>query len=42
MMKQEFEELAKVKVTEEVYSKVIESMYLATDLPKREFIKLLS
>ena len=42
MMKQEFEELAKVKVTEEVYSKVIESMYLATDLPKREFIKLLN
>ncbi|RKJ00487.1 hypothetical protein D7X87_22875 [bacterium D16-54] len=42
MMKQEFEELAKVKVTEEVYSKVIEPMYLATDLPKREFIKLLN
>ena len=42
MMKQEFEELAKVKVTEEVYSKVIEPMYLATDIPKREFIKLLN
>ena len=42
MMKQEFEELAKVKVAEEVYSKVIEPMYLATDLPKREFIKLLN
>lgn len=41
-MKQEFEELAKVKVTEEVYSKVIEPMYLATDIPKREFIKLLN
>ena len=41
-MKQEFEHLAKVKVTEEVYSKVIEPMYLATNLPKREFIKLLN
>lgn len=41
-MKQEFEHLAKVKVTEEIYSKVIEPMYLATDLPKREFINLLN
>ena len=42
MMKQEFEHLTKIKVTEETYSKVIEPMYLATDLPKGEFIKLLN
>lgn len=42
MMKREFEELAKIKVIDETYSKVIEPMYLATDLPKREFIKILN
>ena len=42
MMKQEFERLAKIEVTDEVYSKVIEPMYLATDLPKQDFIKLLN
>lgn len=42
MMKQEFEELAKISVTWETYSKIIEPMYIAADLPKQEFIKLLN
>lgn len=42
MMKQEFERLAKIEVTEETYTKVIEPMYLATDLSKQDFIKLLN
>lgn len=42
MMKQEFERLAKIEVTEETYTKVIEPMYLATDLSKTDFIKLLN
>lgn len=42
MMKQEFEDLAKIKVTEETYSKVIEPMYLASNLLKREFIRFLN
>lgn len=42
MMKQEFEELAKINVTWETYSKIIEPMYIAADLPKQEFIKLLN
>lgn len=41
-MKQEFEDLAKIKVTEETYSKVIEPMYLASNLLKREFIRFLN
>ncbi|MCM1119336.1 MAG: hypothetical protein NC543_08250 [bacterium] len=42
MMKQEFERLAKIEVTEETYTKVIEPMYSATDLSKMDFIKLLN
>ncbi len=42
MMKQEFEQLAKIEVTEETYTKVIEPMYLATDLSKEDFIKSLN
>lgn len=42
MMKQEFERLAKIEVTEETYTRVIEPMYLATDLSKTDFIKLLN
>lgn len=42
MMKQEFEQLAKIKVTDETYTKVIEPMYSATDLSKQDFIKLLN
>lgn len=41
-MKQEFERLAKIEVTEETYTKVIEPMYLATDLSKQDFIRLLN
>lgn len=42
MMKEEFERLAKIEVSHETYSKVIEPMYLATDLSKQEFIQLLN
>lgn len=42
MMKEEFERLAKIEVTHETYSKIIEPMYLATDLSKQEFVKLLN
>lgn len=42
MMWKEFEELAKVEVTFETYSKIIEPMYIAADLPKQDFIKLLN
>lgn len=42
MMKEEFERLANIEVTWETYSKVIEPMYIAADLPKQEFIKLLN
>ena len=42
MMKQEFEHLAKVKVTEKIYSKIIEPMYLASNLSKSEFIRVLN
>lgn len=42
MMKQEFERLAKIEVTDETYSKVIEPMYLATNLSKQDFIKVLN
>lgn len=41
-MKQEFERLAKIEVTDETYTKVIEPMYLATELSKQDFIKLLN
>ena len=42
MMKQEFEKLANIEVTDEMYSKVIEPMYLATNLSKAEFIATLN
>lgn len=42
MMKQEFEKLAGIKVTEETYYNIIEPMYLATDLNKQDFIKTLN
>lgn len=42
MQKQEFERLAKIEVTDETYTRVIEPMYLATDLSKQDFIKLLN
>ena len=42
MMKEEFERLAKIEVSQETYSKVIEPMYLATDLSMQEFVKLLN
>ena len=42
MMWKEFEDLAKIEVTYETYSKVIEPMYIAADLPKQDFIKLLN
>lgn len=39
MMKEEFERLAGYEVTFEDYSKVIEPMYMATELSKQEFVK---
>lgn len=42
MLREEFERLAGYRVTEETYKKVIEPMYMATDLPKREFARLLN
>lgn len=41
MMWKEFEELAGYEVTYEDYSKIIEPMYMATDLNKRDFIACL-
>lgn len=42
MTKQEFEALAKIEVSNEKYYKVIEPMYMATDLSKQEFIATLN
>lgn len=42
MMKEEFEKLAGYEVSFEDYSKIIEPMYLATDLSKPEFVKCVS
>lgn len=42
MQKHEFERMAKIEVTDEVYETVIQPMYLATDLSKAEFIKVLN
>ena len=39
MMKHEFEALAGYEVTREDYDKIIEPMYMATDLNKEEFVK---
>lgn len=41
MMKHEFEELAGYEVSNEDYDKVIEPMYMATNLSKQEFVKCL-
>ena len=42
MLKEEFERIAKIEVEEETYKKVIEPMYMATDLSKEEFVKTLN
>lgn len=39
MMKQEFEMLAGYAVSQEDYNKIIEPMYMATNLSKEDFIK---
>ncbi len=39
MMKQEFERLAGYEVSTEDYYKIIEPMYMATDMNKEEFVK---
>lgn len=41
MMKHEFEALAGYEVTTEDYNKIIEPMYMATDLTKEEFVKVI-
>ena len=41
MMKYEFEQLAGYEVTDEVYDKVIEPMYMSVDCDKLEFVKML-
>ena len=41
MMKQEFEKLAGYEVSVEDYNKVIEPMYMATDLDKESFVKVI-
>jgi len=42
MMWSEFEELAGYRVTRETYETVIEPMYMATNLSKRDFVKLIN
>lgn len=42
MLKEEFERLAGYKVTDDDYYKIIEPMYIATDLNKIEFIRCLN
>ena len=41
MMKHEFEALAGYEVSTEDYTKVIEPMYMATDLSKADFVKVI-
>ena len=41
MMKAEFEKLAGYEVSNEDYNKIIEPMYMATDLSKEEFVKVI-
>lgn len=41
MMKCEFEKLAGYEVTIEDYEKIIEPMYMATDLSKEDFVKVI-
>ena len=42
MMKHEFEAIAGYEVSEEDYRKIIEPMYMATDLSKEEFVKVIN
>lgn len=42
MMWAEFEELAGYQVTMETYEKIIEPMYMATNMSKQDFIKVLN
>lgn len=42
MMKYEFETIAGYEVSEEDYRKIIEPMYMATDLSKEEFVKVIN
>lgn len=42
MMKHEFEEIAKIRVTAEDYDNIIEPMYMATNLSKADFVKTLN
>lgn len=42
MTKQEFEALAGYEVSTESYNKVIEPMYMATDLNKADFVKTIN
>lgn len=42
MMKHEFEALAGYQVTTETYDNIIEPMYMATNLSKQDFIKVLN
>ena len=41
MMKLEFEKLAGYEVSDDDYNKIIEPMYMATDLTKEEFVKVI-
>ena len=41
MMKAEFEKLAGYEVSTEDYNNIIEPMYMATDLSKEEFVKVI-
>lgn len=41
MMKHEFEQIAGYEVTMEDYNKIIEPMYMATNLSKEEFVKVI-
>ena len=42
MMKQEFEQLARIEVSDKDYKEIIEPMYMATNLDKVEFISTLN
>lgn len=42
MLKEEFERLAGIEVEYDTYKNVIEPMYMAVDLPKDEFVKILN
>ena len=41
MMKKEFEKIAGYEVSNEDYKKIIEPMYMAVDLSKEEFVKII-